>query len=646
MKYFFNRVKPLFIAFMAVQTLVRLGLSLWEKNNLSWTGAGVVKSFATGMVFDVAVFAYFLIPVALYFLCLPSRLHGGKADKIMTGGFYFILMYIVLFTAVSETIFWEEFSTRFNFIAVDYLVYTHEVIGNIWESYPIVWLLAGIGAVSFLLMRLTAKFGAHPVPRLRTRAATLAAATAVAAVSFFSVTDGFANVGDNIYWQEISKNGTFELFSAFRNNDLSYERFYAKTAPEQALAGTRKLLEGGHAKFTDAGLTHRITATGAEKHYNIMLVTVESLSGSYLTTFGNKDHLTPHLDKIVDESLFFTNLYATGTRTVYGLSAVTLSIPPVPGNSIVRRTQNENLFSLASVLNQKGYDSKFLYGGHGYFDNMNYFFENNGYQIIDRPRFAKDEVTFSNVWGVCDEDLFAKSIQEADASYAAGKPFFNMMMTTSNHRPYTYPDGAIDIPSGKGGRAGGVKYTDYAIDKLLTEARKKPWFNDTIFVIIADHTASSAGKTALDPQKYHIPLIIYAPHIIKPQKITALASQIDMAPTLLGLMNLRYDSRFYGVDLRKVSPQRAYISNYQKLGYLTPDDLVILSPVNKVERFKRTKDGLVKVTANADAAEKDIEKNAVALFQSASLWRTQSGATGKTQAAALNRPQSGRSRSN
>ena len=133
-----------------------------------------------------------------------------------------------------------------------------------------------------------------------------------------------------------------------------------------------------------------------------------------------------------------------------GLEALTLGIPPTAGSAVVRRPNNSGLFSLASVLNRKGYDSKFIYGGYGYFDNMNAFFAGNGYQIVDRTDFAADEQGFTTVWGVADEYLYLRTLREADKSYAAKKPFFSMVLTASNHRPYTFPVGRIDAPQKNG----------------------------------------------------------------------------------------------------------------------------------------------------------------------------------------------------
>jgi phosphoglycerol transferase MdoB-like AlkP superfamily enzyme len=238
-------------------------------------------------------------------------------------------------------------------------------------------------------------------------------------------------------------------------------------------------------------------------------------------------------------------------------------------------------------MKERGYDAQFIYAGNGYFDNMNYFFSHNGFAIVDHADFSPDEITFENAWGVCDEDLFRRVIKEADRSYAGGKPFFSIAMTTSNHRPYTYPAGKIDIPSHTG-RNGAVKYADYAIGQLLEKAKKQPWFASTIFVIVADHCADSARKIALPVKKYQIPLLIYSPEQIRPKIVDTLASQIDIAPTVLGLLQFTYSTRFFGHDLlSQGSVQgRAFITTYEKLGYLKDDKMVILSPKKVVDFYE------------------------------------------------------------
>jgi phosphoglycerol transferase MdoB-like AlkP superfamily enzyme len=231
---------------------------------------------------------------------------------------------------------------------------------------------------------------------------------------------------------------------------------------------------------------------------------------------------------------------------------------------------------------------------------------------------SDDEVTFSTVWGVCDENLFDKTIKECDESYRKNKPFFNLIMTTSNHRPYKYPELRIDIKSGTG-REGAVKYTDYAIGKFINDAKQKRWFDNTIFVIMADHCASCAGREELNVRKYHIPLIIYAPAILKPQVVSKLCSQVDVAPTILDIMNWSYDSYFFGKSIFDMKPdqERAFIANYQKLGLLKNNELVILSPQKKSNLYTvDLKNYFIKQNNNF-SLKKNMENLAICYYQSA-----------------------------
>ena len=229
---------------------------------------------------------------------------------------------------------------------------------------------------------------------------------------------------------------------------------------------------------------------------------------------------------------------------------------------------------------------------------MNNFFGNNGFDITDRQGrlvlhesissrhsfIPNEDVHFENAWGICDEDLYDAVIRGADSQYTHAQPFYDFVMTTSNHRPYTYPAGKISIPSGAG-RDGAVKYTDYAIGRFLQKARSRPWFANTVFIFVADHCASSAGKDDIDVGKYHIPCIIYNLQQ-PPLTISKQCSQIDLFPTLFGLLHWKYASNFYGRNvLLPGYRSRALVGTYQQLGYLRSDSLVILNPGKKAAVF-------------------------------------------------------------
>lgn len=578
----FSILSLAFAVSLPIFAIFRLILLFSHFNEIDEPVYKVFAALLLGVIHDVAFLSYLLIPFVLYLWLVPNRFYSTRANRVIIYVLFFSCLYGLYFDMVAEWLFWSEFGVRFNFISVDYLIYTHEVINNIIESYPLTGLLSAIFIVSVLTFGLLRSKLQGPLTadesfgRRGKFAATL---LALPLLSFAAVDQSWHEISRNRFINEIATNGPYQFFAAFRNNEIDYRHFYALDDDRTLSSEIRQLTGGDGEAASLYDIKRTISAAGPEKHLNVVMITVESLSAEFLSPFGNDENLTPFMNRWFEEGLLFTNFYATGTRTTRGLEALTLSVPPTPGRSIVKRPDNARMFSLGHVFQQKGYDTVFLYGGNGYFDNMNAFFSGNGYRTIDQTDLTEDEIHFENAWGVADDDLLRRALKEADKDYAEHKPFMFQIMTTSNHRPYTYPEGKIDIPSGTG-RSGGVKYTDYAIREFITEARNKPWFDDTVFVVVADHCAGSARKAALPVDKYHIPLYIYAPKHIKAAKIDTLSSQIDVAPTLLGLLNFSYDSQFFGRNILQMDPQqgRALIGNYQKLGLFKDNKLVYLAP--------------------------------------------------------------------
>ncbi len=581
--------------------------------------------FGVGLFFDLVAAAYFCAPLVLYLALLPERVARWRAHTWIFLTFYLAFTYLLVVVAVAEWVFWDEFAARFNFIAVDYLVYTGEVLGNIWQSYPVGRLLALLAIPAILvwlpLRRVIAGALAHPAP-LAPRLGTGAALLLLPVLAMLLVNTRMKELSGTDAVNELAGNGVYEFFAANYNNELSYARFYAVLPPEQAMRTARRLVGGADPRWlgTPAGI-HRVLADpDPPKRLNVVLVSIESMGSEFLGVFGNPEGLTPRMDALAAESLSFTQLYATGNRTVRGMEALALSLPPTPGQSIVKRPNNEGLFTMGSVLKDHGFDVAYLYGGYGYFDNLNYFFSNNGYRVVDRTAIDSKDIHHETIWGVADEDLFALALKEMDRSkLAAGaRPFFMHVMTTSNHRPYTYPAGRIDIPSGSG-RSGAVKYTDWAVGWFLDEAKKHSWFKDTIFVITADHGASARGTTQIPFLKYRIPLFVYSPAHLRPGRYEKLMSQIDVGPTLLGLLDMGYSSKFFGHDVYAIAPgeERALVGNYQTLGYMKDGRLVTLQPQRKVSVTALPADlGLPPATGIPDEVLRD---EAISLYQAAAL---------------------------
>ncbi|MFV8372002.1 LTA synthase family protein [Flavobacterium sp. LB2P74] len=499
----------------------------------------------------------------------------------------FLYVLLILQNGISEYFFWNEFGVKYNFIAVNYLVYTNEVIGNIMQSYPVIPLFSGLfiiaALVTYFIVKRSKKY-IESIPTLVEKIKISGIYLILFGLSLLIIPILSAKENSqNIFTNELQSNGIYKFYLAFKNSELDYFKFYKTVPNTQAFAQLKKQIPSISGETT----LREIKNEAAENHKNVVLITIESYSAEFMKMYGNDKKITPFLDSLASKSLVFTNLYSVGNRTVRGLEAVTLCFPPTAGESVVKRKDNKNKFSTGSVFKQKGYTVKFMYGGDAFFDNMEDFFVGNGYEIVDKKTFTPKEITFDNIWGVCDEDMYNKAIQVMNKEATAKKPFFNHIMTVSNHRPFTYPNGKIDIPGDVKSRDGGVKYTDYAMKKFFEMAKKQPWFANTVFIILADHCASSAGKTELPVDKYRIPALIYSPGFVEPKKYTQLMSQIDIMPTVFGLLNFDYQSKFYGQDVLKPDYKpRALIATYQDLGLIKDNVLTIISPKQKVKQFQ------------------------------------------------------------
>jgi len=551
-------------------------------------------------------------------------------DKIRYWLFAFVIFLyalLILQNGLSEYFFWNEFGVKYNFIAVNYLIYTNEVIGNIMQSYPVIPLFSALflvtSVITYFILRKSRNY-IDNIPSLAEKTKISVIYVVLFMISLIAIPSlAKTENSKNVFVNELQANGLYKFYLAFQNNKLDYFKFYKTLPNQEAFTLLKKQLPAISGQNTN----RLISSDSLENHKNVVLITIESLSAEYMKAYGNQQNITPFLDSLAQKSLQFTNLYAAGNRTVRGLEAVTLCLPPTAGESVLKREDNKNKFSTGAIFKQRGYNVKFMYGGDAFFDNMQDFYSGNGYTIVDKSSFSPEEITFSNVWGVCDEDMYNKAIKVMNTEAKENKPFFNHIMTVSNHRPFTYPNNKIDIPGDIKSRDGGVKYTDYSLRKFFEMASKQPWFKNTIFVIVADHCASSAGKTELPLDKYRIPAFIYDP-TAKAEKCNKLMSQIDLMPTLFGLLHFSYESKFFGQDVLKSDYQpRAFIATYQDLGLIKDNVLTILSPRQQVKQFDlqiNTKPGITpefQIDYNEKCMKterKDLINETISFYQTAS----------------------------
>ncbi len=575
------------ICFVVLEQIVRVALLGWSIGiEFNWTRQllhtlpiGALDDIMTGLVLA----APFLVGLYLFPRLLARRFAGYAANMLL-----FVLLLALTFTAAAELTFWGEFDGRFNSIAVNYLIFPREVIGNIGQSFNLAMLLPLVGAVAlalFFALRplLMSALADDIVPGERRRGFIIAGVSLAIGVAAATVnpTEIFADRTIN----EVAKNGFHSFVRAAVTNDQRYEGIYLGLPEPEAQALIRRMVTQDNTTLlkpeSEPGLWRRVDNGAVPRKLNVVMILNESFGSTYVDGLDNRrsESISPRLTAMAKDGLFFTNVYATGNRTVRALESVFTSFPPIPGVSTARRPNSEGMNSLPFLLKRHGYQTAFLYAGRGAFDNMGHFWSTVGFdKVWDQGDIA--DQGFTTIWGVADEYLYGEALNRLDALTQAGAPVYLSMLTVSNHRPFTYPAGRIDKDPGLKRSENAATYSDWAFGDFIERARGRPWFRDTIFVFMGDHGPRVYGAAQVPVPSYRIPLLFYAPSHIAGERNPVLGSNMDVAPTLMGLLGISYDSPFFGVDLRRVPEGRGRVTMEHNFSVALGDghDVAMLLP--------------------------------------------------------------------
>jgi phosphoglycerol transferase MdoB-like AlkP superfamily enzyme len=606
-----------------VTRIILLGAHFEQVSDDLWRAPAAL---VLGTIVDLFVALVATLPFLSFLLIMPDKWLRSKVGRGLMHAAFFVLFYAVLYLGVTEYFFFDEYNSRFNYVAVDYLIYPHEVFVNLWESYPVLQALILVGVLSvaaLLLLRGTIRqMSAYPSP-WRKRLLLWVGQAALVTLGFFALTINSQRLSSNRVLNEITGNGLYSFFYAFYTNELDYDIYYATIDSGEAARRCRELVATSQSKFLNTDLAVPIARTISDSlpslPYNIVLIVEESFGSKFIGSLHPEGpSITPRFDSLAADGMLFTKIYATGNRTVRGLEAALASFPPIPGRSIIKRPGGEHVFTLPELLKDEGYQTAFLYGGHAYFDNIGRFATTNGYDaMIDQTKMPK--ATFSTIWGVCDEDLFAQTIATCDSLAALGRPFFATALTVSNHTPFTFPDHRIPFDPDKRKREYAVRYADFAFGEFIENARSHDFFDRTLFVFMADHGARVYGSQQIPMDSYEIPILFYSPTLI-PQGVREdqLGSQMDLAPTILDLLNKDYASEFFGRSLLSTSPDRewALMSHNRDVAMLRNNRLAVLGVQKGIELWQRDP-GSGAFSLLPGAEDSTLVLDAIAYFQTA-----------------------------
>jgi len=581
-----GRFRPLFttaILYLAVVFMLRIILWAVFGSRFGVSLLQLPGLLILGLINDLIILPPLLLPLSLLLLIVPSWRKKSLLRRQITHLLSFLIIFGFVYLAFTQYFFFDEFNSRFNLVAVDYLVYSHEVFINIWQSYHVLWFLLGTGVIAFTLQYFLASRLVRPqMPSAsvisRLKFTTLHIILTIFVLIVFSADS--LSLSSNRVANEIAANGISSLFRAFHTNELDYNQYYRTIDRTAAFSIMQKeLYLKGQQMITAAPDLNRWFEGYPEAlgKLNVIVIVEESFGAQYVGAYGDTRNLTPYFDRLSRRGVLFANAYASGTRTVRGLSAIVTSMPPIPSEGIMKRQGSEHIANWGAVLQQHGYKSSFLYGGHGLFDNMNHFFSSNGFAVSDLSEIK--DITHRTIWGVCDEDLFNHAEKYYKRISVDGAPFFSVIMTTSNHSPYTFPDGVPGVPTSGGGRLAGIIYADHSLGKFIEHAEKSSWGKNSLFVIVADHDARVYGSQLVPMLHYRIPLLIIAPGRLQQRVVKIRTGQIDIAPTVMGLLGLPFVAPFYGQDILHwpTGKQRTILVNHGRdVGLLSGNKLAVL----------------------------------------------------------------------
>jgi phosphoglycerol transferase MdoB-like AlkP superfamily enzyme len=584
----------------------------------------IIGVVATGAFRDVYFGLVEIVPLLLWLAVIRESFFRKAVHKNIFFGIFFIVVFLQIFLLFVEFFFFEEFKSRFNTVAVDYLIYPQEVFVNIWESYHVGWILLLCVFLAALWIwaarQLFAPMWLNAIGARSKWGALAVVCLAIAATTPLVALKG-THVGNNRTLNEIANNGGLSFVYAARTRHLDYAAFYKTLPSAEAYSRARRLLSIPGSSYAETGdsILRNVAGDTNRPRLNVVILLQESLGSEFWGCLGRTNTLTPRMDQLAtEEGILFTNIYASGNRTVRGMEGVLSSFPPLPGDSIVKRNLSDNVETIARILKRDGYATEFIYGGRGFFDGMRSFAVRNGYdRFIEQKDFVHP--TFKTIWGVCDDDLMRRSVEELKTLNDAGKPFFATVLSVSNHKPYTFPKGRIPENPDRKKREFAVKYADFALGEFFALARKEAFWTNTVFAVVADHGARVYGSQSIPIASYEIPLVVLGPAAVgRAQRVGVLGCSLDVAPTLLGLVGRPYQTLFFGRDLLRIPANegRAFLNHNRDIGMLFNDRLAVLGLMQTAEFYTGNPKQVNMVTLKTPQAnDLEIEKDATAIFQ-------------------------------
>lgn len=623
-------LKPLIsflIIGLVILTLFRVCLVLYFNERVLATD-NFWFVFPIGLRMDLISLCYLLFLPTTLILFIPFAFLE-RLDFALKFYFIFFLALLLLLELATPT-FIGQFDTRPNKIFIDYLIYPKEVMGMLFKGF-----LIPVGIVFLFLSLFIWALWRYRVRLFRVEPHDYSIKLVISPVLLFLLFFGARssltsvrpiNASNAIFSNDqltnnLGLNSFYTVaYAAYSlKNERNASKMYGKMEVKEAMARVRKYMTADEQDFLepDKSLQHRQRANqSANTPYNLVIILEESLGADYVGCLGGLP-LTPEFDKLTEDGLLFTNLYCTGTRSVRGIEAVVTGFLPSASESVVKLSNSQtDFYTIARLLKSRGYATSFIYGGSSNFDNMGAFFQGNGFDvIIDEDDYDAQHSVFHGNWGWSDEDLMVKAVEHFKT---IKQPFMSLIFSSSNHEPFEYPSGRIEQYDSEYNTVNNaIKYADYSIGKFFKLVKEESFYQNTIFLVIADHNTRTYGKHLVPINKFHIPALIIGPEIPKGARYDKLCSQLDIQPTVLAVMNLNFVSPMPGrnlFDSHKNYKGRSIMQFHDVNAFRVENEVVILQPNRSPVQFLVERDTIF----TAMPVDQELAKDALAHLITAS----------------------------
>lgn len=555
---------------LALMSVLRLLFMLAIEDQIATLFSGHVSLYGTafvrGLWFDNVIACYvMLVPLVA---CAIAGVCGHFPKWLIHGvGFYFVFCYTWVFMGISANIpYFSYFTKILNSSIWNWAGETTTTLGMIFgeASY---YLYMGYFFVAIVLFGyLVCRFNRYWIHVLdtsgrvsfsfRSLGGRLAVVLPLIGLCLFGIRGrtGYNPIKVSAAYfckdpilNQLGINPIFNLLTSTLDDRRPENKVLQLLDNEEAVKKTQELLRRPGIMGISP-IARRVSHGDSVKRKNVVLVLMESMSAKLMTRFGNSQKLTPHLDSLYRHGLSFCNFYSAGTHTNHAIYASLYSFPSIMKRNAMKGSVIPSYSGLPTILRENGYHTMFFMTHESQYDNMNAFFRSNGFEdVYAQEDYPAEKV--ANHFGVQDDYLFEYAVPVLRASAAEGRPFFATLLTITNHPPYVIPE--YFHPHSSDVEWQVVEYADWSIGRFMQAVSKEPWFENTIFVFVGDH-GKRIGKADCElPESYnHIPLIIYG-NDVPAQERRDFAGQIDIAPTILGLLNVSYVQNNFGIDLTR-----------------------------------------------------------------------------------------------